>query len=151
MAHKDFAQQTLAEHKMLMLLIEGLRETLAWKVQGNDFARKLATLHFFMKSFERHLERVLALAEDGGYLELVLQANPQEGNAVNNLRQEHQRFRQEASQIVNQFEHVTPTDGGSFSHICGELVDLLDSLEAHNKKEIDLMQGAFDQDEGGEG
>ena len=41
MARTDLGKQTLVENKMLMLLIEGLRNTLAWKVQGIDFARKL--------------------------------------------------------------------------------------------------------------
>jgi hemerythrin-like domain-containing protein len=151
MAHTDLAQQTLAENKMLLLLVEGLRDTLAWKVQGADFTRKLASIRFFMKSFQRHLDRVLTIEEDGGYMDMVLQANPQQGDSVNALRQEHQRFRKEARHIDDQFEHVPPTDGDSFSHICGELGDLLNSLDAHNKKEIDLMQEAFDQDEGGEG
>jgi hypothetical protein len=151
MAHTDLAQQTLAEHKMLTLLIEGLHNTLAWKVQGTDFTRKLSTLRFITHSFQRHLERVLALEEFHGYMDLVLQASPQLGNSVDALRQEHQQFRKETSHIVHRFEHASPTDGDSFSRICGDLVDLLNKLDAHNKKEINLMQEAFDQDEGGEG
>jgi len=136
---------------MLTLLIEGLRNTLAWKVEGTDFTRKLSTLRFITHSFQRHLERVLALEEYDGYMDLVLQASPQQGNNVNVLKQEHQQFRKDASLIVHRFENVLPTDGGSFSRTCDELVDLLKRLEAHNKKEIELMQEAFDQDEGGEG
>jgi len=151
MAHTDLAQQTLAEHNVLTLLIEGLRNTLAWKVEGNDFARKLSTLRFITQSFQRHLEHVLTLEEDGGYMDLVLQTRPQQDNNVNALKQEHQQFRKEASHIVHRFENVSPTDGGSFSRICGELVDLLKRLDAHNKKELKLMREAFHQDEGGEG
>jgi hemerythrin-like domain-containing protein len=151
MAHTDLAQQTLAEHKMLTLLIEGLRNTLAWKVEGTDFSRKLSTLRFIAHSFQRHLERVLALEEYDGYMDLVVQARPQMGNSIAALRQEHDQFRNEACQIVHRFEHVSPTDGDSFSRICGELIEFLNKLDAHNKKEIDLMQEAFDQDEGGEG
>ena len=151
MAHTDLAQQTLAEHKMLTLVIEGLRNTLAWKVEGTDFARKLSTLRFITESFQRHLEHVLTLEEDGGYMDLVLQASPQQGNNVTGLKQEHQQFRKEASHIVHQFEHVSSTDGDSFARICGELDDLLNRLDAHKKKEVKLMQKAFAQDEGGEG
>ena len=151
MAQTDLAQQTLVENKMLMLVIEGLRNTLAWNVQGTDFARKLSTLRFIIQSLQRHLERVLALEEYDGYMDLVLQASPQLANSVDALRKEHQQFRKEASQIVHRFEHVSPTDGHSVARICGELVGLLDRLDAHNKKEVNLMQNAFAIDEGGEG
>src|ERR1022692_511411 len=135
MAHTDLAQQTLVEQNMLLLIIEGLRNTLAWEVQGTDFARKLSTLRFITHSFQRHLERVLALEEYDGYMDLVLQASPQLGNSVDALRQEHQQFRKETSHIVHQFEHVSPTDGALFSQTCDELVDFLKRLDAHNKKE----------------
>jgi|ERR1043165_7365997 hemerythrin-like domain-containing protein len=151
MAYTDLAQQTLVENNMLMLLMEGLRNTLAWKVEGTDFARKLSTLRFIMHSLQRHLERVLALEEYDGYMDLALSANPQLGNSVDALRQEHEQFRKEASQIVHRFEHVSPTDGDSFTRICGELVALLNRLDGHNKKEISLMQEVFARDEGGEG
>src|SRR5471030_2765170 len=134
MAHTDLAQQTLVEQNMLLLIIEGLRSTLDWEVEGDDFSRKLSTLRFISESFQRHLERVLALEEYDGYMDLVLQASPQQGNNVNALKQEHQQFRKEASHIVHRFENVSPTDGDSFSRICGELVVLLKSLDAHKKK-----------------
>jgi len=151
MAHTDLAQQTLVEQNMLMLLTEGLRNTLAWKVQGTDFVRKLSTLRFVTQSFQRHLEHVLALQEYDGYMDLVLQISPQLGNVVDALRLEHDQFRKDASHIVHQFEHVLPTDGDSFARICAELDGLLNSLDVHNKKEVTLVQQAFAQDEGGDG
>ena len=150
MAHTELDQQTLAEHNMLTLLIEGLRNTLAWKVQGTDFTRKLSTLRFITHSFQRHLEHVLALEEHDGYMDLVLQACPKLGNSVDALRQEHQQFRKETSHIVHRFENVSTTDGDSFSRICSELVDLLNKFDAHNKQIVKLMQKAIPQDEGGE-
>src|SRR5450631_3017505 len=93
MAYTDLAQQTLVEQNMLLLIIEGLRTTLAWEVQGDDFTRKLSTLRFISVSFQRHLERVLALEEYDGYMDLVLHASPQSGNNVDTLRQEHDHLR----------------------------------------------------------
>jgi Hemerythrin HHE cation binding domain len=151
MAHTDLAQQTSVEHGLLTLLMEGLSNTLAWKVQDNDFARKLSTLRFITQSFQRHLERVLALEEYDGYIDLALQASPQLGNTVDALRQEHEQFRKEARQIVHRLENVAPTDGDLFGRICDELVGLLNRLHTHNKKELNLFQVAFAQDEGGEG
>src|SRR5947207_15996801 len=101
MVYTDLAQQTLVEHGLLLLLMEGLRNTLAWKVPGTDFARKLSTLRFITQSFQRHLERVLALEEYDGYMDLVLKESPQLGNVVDGLRQEHDQFRAEARHIVD--------------------------------------------------
>ena len=39
-------------------LMEGLNTALAWKIQENDFARKLSTVRFLTQSFQRHLERL---------------------------------------------------------------------------------------------
>src|SRR5204863_6543058 len=111
MAHTDLAQQTLAEENMFRLLIAGLRQTLAWDVQGTDFARKLSSLRFMAQSFQRHLGHLLALEEYDGYMDLVLQTNQQLGNTVIALKQEHDQFRKEASQIVYRFENVSPADG----------------------------------------
>jgi hypothetical protein len=151
MSYTDLAQQTLVEQNMLLLIIEGLRSTLAWEVQGADFTRKLSSLRFITQSFQRHLDHVLALEEFEGYMDLVLQANPQLSNNINALKQDHQQFRKEASQIVHHFESVVPTDGDSFARICDDLGGLLSRLEAHNNKEGKLMQEAFARDEGGEG
>ena len=42
MPHQDLAQQTLVENSMLMLILEGLRNTLAWKVQDTGILNYLA-------------------------------------------------------------------------------------------------------------
>lgn len=81
----------------------------------------------------------------------MLQASPQLGNGVIALKEEHEQFRKEASQIVHRFENVSPADGDSFTRIRSELAGLLNRLEAHNNKEEKLMQEAFARDEGGEG
>ena len=114
MVYTDLAQQTQVEHGLLMLLMKGLRDTLAWKVPGDDFARKLSTLRFITQSFQRHLERVLSLEEYDGYMDLVLQASPQQGNTVDALRKEHDTFRDEARHIVHRFEHISPKDAAAF-------------------------------------
>lgn len=147
----DLAQQTQVEHGLLLLLIEGLRNTLAWKVSGADFARKQSTLRFITQSFQRHLERVLSLEEYDGYMDLVLKASPQLGNTVDALRKEHDQFRAEARRVLHRFEHVSAKDPDGFARTCDELSQLLARVEAHNKKEADLIQEAFARDEGGEG
>jgi len=151
MVHTDLVQQTMVEQNMLLLLVEGLRNTLAWEVQGGDIARKLSTLRFITQSFQRHLERVLAIEEDDGYMGLASQSSLWLGHGIHSLKMEHQQFRREAARIVHRFETVGPDDGDSFARICDELIGLLDRLQAHDDREGQLMQEAFARDEGGEG
>ena len=45
MDHHDVARQIEVEHQMLAQLMEGVRITTGWQVEGNDASRKLSTLH----------------------------------------------------------------------------------------------------------
>jgi len=151
MTHMDFAQQTSVEHTMLKCLVDSLRATMGWKVAGNDFSRKLSTLRFISHSLQRHLEHLLALEEFDGYMDQVMQSCPQLGKTVDALRQQHETFRHSVRRLVHRLEQTSSTDLASFDGLCEELSVLLDQLEEHNKKEIDLMQEAAEREDGGEG
>jgi hypothetical protein len=147
----DAAQQTLVEHELLGYLVEGLRTTLAWQVQGEDFTRKLSTLRFMAQCFQRHLERMMALEEYDGYMGLAGATSPWLGRKVDALRQEHTRLREAARRVVHGLEHASPTDQGEFACLCEALAALLLQVEEHTRKEVTLVQEAFTQDSGGEG
>ena len=68
---QNIAKQTEVESGLVKLLIEGLRSTVDWKVHGGDFSRKLSTLRFIVRSFQGHMERLFALEEYDGYMDLV--------------------------------------------------------------------------------
>ena len=59
----EIAQQTIVENGLMKSLTEGLRNALAWRVHGDDFSRKLSTVQFICRSFQRHLERLMTLEE----------------------------------------------------------------------------------------
>src|SRR6266853_73541 len=103
MGHHDLAQQTLVENSMLMLIREGLRNTLAW--------------------------RVLALEEYDGYMDLVLHESPRLSNTVDALKLDHEQLRKDAIHIVLQFEQVDPGDAERFDRVCAELTGLLNRLD----------------------
>ena len=146
----DIAQQTVVENDMLKLLVEGLRSALAWKVT-NDFSRKLSSVRFITQSFQRHLERLMALQEYDGYMDRLEKKAPQLARAVSDLRQEHETFRTGSRRILHGLEHVSSTDHATFANLCDELLTLLKDLDEHSKKETDLYHEAFEQDAGGEG
>src|SRR5436190_11409979 len=151
MAYTDLAQQIVVETTLLTQLMEGLRATLAWKPQSNQVARQLSTLRFISQSFERHLERLMALEEYDGYLDLVLRSSPQLGKAVDALRQDHDFFRQGVRRIVLRLEQAAATDRISVAAVGNKLLVLLNKLDEHNQKERGLMQEAFAREVGGEG
>src|SRR5438105_9463952 len=89
----NVVRQTLVEKRLLKFLIEGLKNTLAWKVLGEDLSRKLSTLRFITRSFRSHMERLMDVEERDGYMDIVLESHPQLSKAVEDLRQEHEEFR----------------------------------------------------------
>jgi hemerythrin-like domain-containing protein len=147
----DITAQTRVEHELLHHLIQGLRSTLAWRVQEPDASRKLSTLRFVAQSFQRHLERLLALEEYDGYMGLLGHEAPRLGRATDVLRGEHEHFRTEARRIVQQLERLPATDLPALAQVSDDLLALVCGIDDHSKKEIALIQETFGRDEGGEG
>jgi hemerythrin-like domain-containing protein len=151
MDHQEMARQTTLEHGLLNHLLEGLRIVAGWEVVGENASRKLSTLTFLVQSFQRHLERLLALEEDGGYMDLVEASAPQLARAADALKAEHDLFRSETRRIVQTLERQAATDGVALEAVCRDLVGLVGRIDLHNKKEIDVLQEALEQETGGEG
>jgi hypothetical protein len=151
MDRQDIAEQIRFEQELLRHVMGGLRLSTTWQVRGPDASRKLSSLRFVTASFQRHLERLLALEEYGGFMDRVLDCAPHLGRATEALRAEHDGFRRGALRVVQQLELLPATDPAGLEKLGAELVALLGRIEAHNRKEIALIQEAFRRDEGGEG
>jgi hemerythrin-like domain-containing protein len=149
--HHDIAQQIHVESGLMNSLVEGLRAILAWKTQGDDFTRKLSTVAFVSKSLRRHLERLMNLEETDGYMDVVLETKPNLSKVVDQLRQEHDRFRHAAKRFVRRLEQMSSTDQDAFDRTCDELADFLQRLDRHSRREAELIQDTFEQEVGGEG
>ena len=151
MANNSITEQMVVEHEMLKSIVEGLRQAIGLKPEGDSFARKLHTIHFLALSLQRHLDHLLTLEECDGYMDAVVNLFPQLGSQVDGLRQEHDQFRKASRQVVHGLETVAPTDQKTFRNVCDEALSLLNKLDDHTRKEVDLVQEAFDRDSGGEG
>lgn len=149
--HDELAQQARVECNLLQLLIEGLRAALAWRVNGDDCTRKLATMRFIARSFQRHLERVMYLEEVDGYMDIVLEKKPFLIGRVDSLKMEHKAFRRNTASIVHRLGRVNATDRITLDDICEHLGNMLDRLDSHLQSEARLFCEAFEQEEGGEG
>jgi hemerythrin-like domain-containing protein len=144
------ARQALVEHQTLEHVMEALRITLDWPVPRRDLAAKLSSVRFMAQSFQRHLERLMAIEETDGYMLSARDRQPHLSTRFEELRAEHDCFRQVFRQLVPSLEAVTSQDATLFDNLCHELRDLLGQVRDHSQAETALIQEAFFLEVGGE-
>jgi hypothetical protein len=113
--------------------------------------RKLSSLQFTMKSFQRHLERVMAIEEEGGYLAEIAELRPALQSRVQCLARDHIRFRTRIRQLLPELSEINDWEESRFAEICDEIRTLLHEVDWHDQLEIDILQESLLLDEGGEG
>jgi hypothetical protein len=147
----SIASTSLLEHQILNHVKQALRVTLDWDAPIVSLPRKLSSLRFTIKSFGRHLERVMSIEEEGDYLEEVADAKPSLRSRIDSLDRDHARFRARIGEIGPQLEALSEWQNEQFCSICQEIRHLLDDVDRHDAMEIDLLQESMLMDEGGEG
>ena len=152
-AVQDFslASTSLVEHKVLEHIKQALRVTLDWDAPVVSLPRKLSSIQFTMKSFRRHLERVMTIEEEGGYLDDVVETRPNMEPRVQRLMGDHGRFRARIRQLMPMLDALNEWEEVQFGDICTDIRRLLNDVDRHDEAEIELLQEAMLMDEGGEG
>ncbi len=145
------AEQCLVEHNALGHIKSALRVTLDWRVPTVGVPRKISTVCFTLKSFQRHMERLMNLEEDGGYLVVVGESKPHWSSKVELLRCEHDQFRAELRDLLPEVQSMAADDEEQLGQVCDRIEGLLQHIDEHDQKETDLLQEALTQDDGGEG
>jgi len=145
------ANATWMEHQILNHVKDALRVTLRWQTPAEGIHRKLSSVQFTLKSFQRHLERVMNLEEQGGYLSMVLEAKPNMQNRLERLEREHDELREEISHLVPEIESLNDYDLERINQVCDEIAAYLCKVDRHDQEEINLLQETLLYDEGGEG
>jgi hypothetical protein len=143
MADKAVSQQVLAEHEILMHVTNALRTVLDWKDHDYDLSRKLASLRFATQSYERHLERLMSLEEQDGYMEVIGHARPELRGQVEALHDEHVELRTSLGELVHRLETLPPTDHAGYASATNELAALLKRVEVHGNRETALLERAL--------
>jgi hypothetical protein len=139
------------EHQILEHVKQALRVTLNWQAPAVSMPRKLGSLQFTIKSFQRHLERLMRIEEEGGYMSEVLDAKPHLQPRVEKLATDHARFRHRLGQLLPELNDIKDWEEQRFEQVCGEVRSLLDRIDRHDLCEIELMQESLLTDDGGEG
>jgi hypothetical protein len=139
------------EHQILEHVKQALRVTLEWKAPAVSLPHKMSSVAFTLKSFQRHLERLMAIEEDGGYMAMVSEVSPHLHPRIDHLAHDHDRFRQQIRNIVPCIEELFEWQSVEFSEVCAEVFLLLDEVDLHDLQEISLLQDSLLLDDGGEG
>jgi iron-sulfur cluster repair protein YtfE (RIC family) len=150
---KSQASAAWMEHEILNHVKQALRVTLGWKVPREGVSRKLSSIHFTLKSFQRHLERLMNIEEQDGYMAFVEEIKPNMHFRIDQLEHDHDRFRRTLNALLPKVEALNENESDSeeIKSTCGEVYDLLDEVDHHDKQEIALLQDSLWCDEGGEG
>lgn len=139
------------EHQILDHVKNALRVTVDWKAPAVSMPRKLSSVQFTLKSFQRHLERLMAIEEEDGYMVVVAEAKPNLQYRIDQLAGDHDRFRRRVRAILPQLEDLTEWQQVDFEETCDKIRQLLNDVDRHDEEEVSLLQDSLLSDEGGEG
>jgi len=148
---REIARQAGVELAVLLGMEQTLRMALQWMTRDRGNRHKLSTLRFHAWSFERHLSRIQALADHGGYMHLIADANPHLARNVEALRNKHAVLHTNLERMIFQLDHVSRDDASGFGQICADLERFLNDLRTLGEEESELLQRSFTQEEGGSG
>lgn len=139
------------EHQMLDHIKSALRVTINWTSPSVSYHRKLSSVQFAMKSFSRHMKRLMAIEEEDGYLKSVAEAKPNMQCKIASLREQHNHFRTVIEQLALQLDELQDWQESEFDRVCEGIRRLLIEVDQHDQSEIGLLQETLLSDEGGEG
>jgi hypothetical protein len=148
---QDIAKQMEVELALLLNIEQSFRIALQWMTRDRGNSRKLSTLRFVARSFERQLTRTRVLADHGGYMHLITDTKPHLASEVKALRKAREELQTEFERIIIRLEYVSPDDAAGFGKVCAELERYLEDLKAQGQKETELLHRSFIQEEGGSG
>lgn len=148
---RALAAASCMEHKILDHVKSALRITLDWKAPSIALPRKMSSVQFTAKSFMRHLQRMMELEEQDGYMAVVREQKPHLEHKVCKLERQHAQFRRMIDDLTPEVASLTALPEDQFEFICSRVVELLDQVDEHDVEEIELLQETMLCDEGGEG
>jgi hypothetical protein len=145
---EEVAKQIEIELALLLNTEQSFRIALQWMTRDRGNNRKLSTLRSVARSFERQLTRTRILADQAGYMRFITDAKPDLADEVQTLRRAREALQTSFEGIVMKLEYVSPDDAAGFREVCAELERYLESLNAHGRKEMELLRCSFSQEEG---
>lgn len=140
-----------AEQRVFTHIKQALRVMVEWRAPSVSQGRKRSSVRFALRSFCRHLERLMQFEEQGGYLPGVVSTRPNWDDRVGRLRAEHRDLRERINRLAPQIDDEGVWQSERFESACAAIRELLDQVDRHDRDEIALLQETLLWDEGGEG
>src|SRR6186713_1827382 len=109
------------EHAVMEHIKQAMRVTLDWQAPEVSLPRKINSLQFTLKSLQRHLERVMSLEEEGGYMRVVQEHKPQLVQRIKNLSGDHAKFRARLAALKPQLDALSEWEEERFVHVCNQI------------------------------
>ena len=147
----DIAKQFQVEIALLENIEKAIRFTLDWDSGNHETVRKLSTLRFATQTFERHLARVRALSEHGGYMHLITDKKPRLANEVMELKRARDGLQEQFECLIVALEHVSSGDLTRLGKIYTDYRSFLEALDMHGQNERELFHRACFEELGGQG
>ncbi len=151
MDRESIHQQLKIEQDLLRHIADALRAALDWSAADAGTARKLSTVRFLLETLQRHSHRLWAIHEYDGYMTFVVAHAPETTHAVEELKKGHESIRKRIGQVCSRFEHISDKDHATIAELIASVREILTEYEAHNERELKVIQDTFNRDTGGEG
>ena len=145
------ASTACMEHQVFEHIKQALLVTLNWQAPSISMPRKLSSLQFTIKSFQRHFDRVISIEDEGGYMIDVLECKPYMEERIEQLARDHVRFRERLRKLIPELNDIKEWDEPRFEQVCEDLRSLIAAIDRHNEQEVELLQESMLVDDGGEG
>jgi hemerythrin-like domain-containing protein len=139
------------EHQIFEHIKQALLVTLNWQAPSVSMPRKLSSMQFTIKSFQRHFDRVISIEEEGGYMADVVDAKPYMQERIDLLQRDHSRFRDRLRKLMPELNDIKEWEEPRFHQVCDDLRALINDVDRHNQREVELLQESMLVDDGGEG
>ena len=139
------------EHQVFEHIKQALLVTLNWQAPSVSMPRKVSSLQFTIKSFQRHLDRVISIEDEGGYMADVVDAKPYMDERIDQLARDHVRFRERLRKLIPELNDIKEWEEPRFKKVCDNLRELIADIDRHNEQEVELLQESMLVDDGGEG
>jgi hemerythrin-like domain-containing protein len=145
------ASTACMEHQVFEHIKQALLVTLNWQAPSISMPRKLSSLQFTIKSFQRHFDRVISIEDEGGYMLDILECKPYMEERIEQLARDHVRFRERLRKFIPELNDIKEWDEPRFEQVCEDLRSLIAAIDRHNEQEVELLQESMLVDDGGEG
>src|SRR4029078_8954426 len=137
--HDSGASTACMEHQVLEHIKQALLVTLNWQAPSVSMPRKLSSLQFTIKSFQRHFDRVVSIEDEGGYMKDVIECKPYMEERIEQLSRDHVRFRERLRELIPQLNDIKEWDELRFNKVCEDLRSLIAAIDHHNAQQHKLL------------